>query len=203
MEEKDRGLEKQPKGVFQTFKLFLSTKGCNERENIHLNVNGNVIKDQKQVAEVLVEHFATLADGIGGAAVERNSMEDFKDHASVQKIQQEYGISTQNIEIKPVTQGQVLAVLESLNTNKATGSDGIPPKALKIGAQQLAKPLTTLFNSCLSNNVWPSVWKKGDWTPVYKKRRQAFIRELQADYHPPMCKQSSGKTGGSADSRRF
>jgi len=53
-------------------------------------VNGNVIKDQKQVAEVLVEHFATLADRIGGAAVERNSMEDFKDHASVQKIQQEY-----------------------------------------------------------------------------------------------------------------
>ena len=94
-----------------------------------------MIKDQKQVAEVLVEHFATLADGMGGAAVERNSMEDFKDHASVQKIQQEYGISTQNIEIKPVTQGQVLAVLESLNTNKATGSDGIPPKALKIGAQ--------------------------------------------------------------------
>ena len=128
-----------------------------------------MIKDQTQVAEVLVEHFATLADGIGGAAAERNSMEDFKDHPSVQKIQQEYGTSTQNIEIKPVTQGQVLAVLESLNTNKATGSDGIPPKALKIGTQQLSKPLTTLFNSCLSNSVWPSVWKKGDWTPVYKK----------------------------------
>lgn len=132
-------------------------------------MNGNVIKDQKQVAEVLVEHFATLAEGIGGAAVERNSMEDFKDHPSVQKIQREYGNSTQTIEIKPGTQGQVLAVLESLNINKATGSDGIPSKALKIGAQQLSKPLATLFNSCLSNSVWPSAWKKGDWTPVYKK----------------------------------
>ena len=125
-------------------------------------MNGNVIKDQKQVAEVLVEHFATLAEGIGGAAVERNSMEDFKDHPSVQKIQREYGNSTQTIEIKPGTQGQVLAVLESLNINKATGSDGIPFKALKIGAQQLSKPLTTLFNSCLSNSEWPSAWKKGD-----------------------------------------
>ena len=35
-----------------------------------LNVNGSVIKDQKQVAEVLLEHFATLADGIGGDAAE-------------------------------------------------------------------------------------------------------------------------------------
>ena len=90
-------------------------------------------------------------------------------HPSVQRIQREYGNSTQTVEIKPVTQGQVLAALESLNTNKATGSDGIPPRALKIGAQQLCKPLNILFNSCLSNCVWPSVWKRGDWTPVYKK----------------------------------
>ena len=33
-------------------------------------MNGSVIKDQKQVAEVLLEHFATLADGIGGDAAE-------------------------------------------------------------------------------------------------------------------------------------
>ena len=78
--KKTEDLKNNPKAFFKTFKPFLSTKGCTERENIHLNVNGNVIKDQTQVAEVLVEHFATLADGIGGAAAERNSMEDFKDH---------------------------------------------------------------------------------------------------------------------------
>ena len=33
-------------------------------------MNGSVIKDQKQVAEVLVEHCATLADGIGGDVAE-------------------------------------------------------------------------------------------------------------------------------------
>ena len=36
--------------------------------------------------------------------------------------------------LQPVTQGRVLAVLESLNTNKPTGFDGIPAKVLKIGA---------------------------------------------------------------------
>ena len=71
--------------------------------------------------------------------------------------------------MKPIEQGQVLAVLESLNTNKATGCDGIPAKVTKIGGEELSQPLTTLFNSCIRNSIWPSAWKRGVWTPVYKK----------------------------------
>ena len=40
---------------------------------------------------------------------------------------------------------------------------------LKIGAEELALPLSTLFNSCISKGEWPSDWKRGDWTPVYKR----------------------------------
>lgn len=40
---------------------------------------------------------------------------------------------------------------------------------MKIGAEELSQPLTTLFNSCIHNSVWPSDWKRGDRTPVYKK----------------------------------
>ena len=79
-------------------------------------MNGSVIKDQKQVAEVLVEHCATLADGIGGDVAECKALEDFKDHSCVQQIQQETDNGKQTIDVNPVTQGQVLAVLESLNS---------------------------------------------------------------------------------------
>ena len=79
-------------------------------------MNGSVIKDQKQVAEVLVEHCATLADGIGGDVAECKALEDFKDHSCVQQIQRETHNGKQTIDVNPVTQGQVLAVLESLNS---------------------------------------------------------------------------------------
>ena len=79
-------------------------------------MNGSVIKDQKQVAEVLVEHCATLADGIGGDVAECKALEDFKDHSCVQQIQKETDNGKQTIDVNPVTQGQVLAVLESLNS---------------------------------------------------------------------------------------
>ena len=55
------------------------------------------------MAEELVEHFSTLADGIGGTAVERKSIEDFRDHPCVQRIQYENRNSTQTIEIESVT----------------------------------------------------------------------------------------------------
>ena len=77
-------------------------------------------------------------------------------------------------DVKPVTQGQVLAVLESVNTNKGPGCDGILAKVMKVGAEELSQPLTTLFNSCINNSVWPSDWKRGERTPVYKKDEKYY-----------------------------
>ena len=131
-----------------------------------------MITDQKQEAEELVEHFVTLVDGIGGTAIERKSKEDFIVHPCVQRN------STQTIEIESVTQGQVLAALDSLNKNDATGTDGIHSKALKIGANELSAPLTNLFNSCINKNAWPSEWECGHWAPVYKKENYRSITLL-------------------------
>ena len=77
-------------------------------------------------------------------------------------------------DVKPATQGHVLAVLESVNTNKGPGCDRIPAKVMKIGAEELSQPLTTLFNSCIHNSVWPSDWKRGERTPVYKKHEKYY-----------------------------
>ena len=125
------------------------------------------------------EHYKQLLSSapwhIGGTAIERKSIEDLRDHPCVQRIQYENRNSTQTIEIESVTQGQVLAVLDSLNLNTATGTDGIPSKALKIGANELSAPLTTLFNSCINKNAWPS-----KWAPVYKKDD----RNAKENYRP-------------------
>ena len=66
---KSNDLKINPKAFFKTFKPFLGSKSCTERNDIHLKINGSMITNQQQVAEELVEHFATLADGIGGTAI--------------------------------------------------------------------------------------------------------------------------------------
>ena len=84
---------------FKTSKPFLGSKSCTERNDIHLKINGSMIMDQQHLAEKFVEHFATLADGIGGTAIERKSIEDFRDHPCVQRIHYENRNFTQTIAI--------------------------------------------------------------------------------------------------------
>ena len=63
----------------------------------------------------------------------------------------------------------MLAALREINPHKATGYDMLPPRVLKMAAEQLATPLTTIFNLAIEENQWPSAWKSGEWIPIYKK----------------------------------
>ena len=65
---------------------------------------------------------------------------------------------------------EVLAALREINPHKATGYDMLPPRVLKMTAELLATPLTTIFNQTIEENRWPSAWKRGEWIPIYKKK---------------------------------
>ena len=49
------------------------------------------------------------------------------------------------------------------------GHDRVPNSILRLGSEELAPSLTTIYNNCIDACYWPSEWKKGEWTPVYKK----------------------------------
>ena len=42
-------------------------------------------------------------------------------------------------------------------------------RVLKYGAEKLVIPLANLYHSCIANRQWPNNWKRGEWTPVFKK----------------------------------
>ena len=60
-------------------------------------------------------------------------------------------------------------VLKNLNPKKSTGWDGISPLVFLLGANELARPLTLLYNSCIHLGEWHNAWKKGEWIPVFKE----------------------------------
>lgn len=71
-----------------------------------------------------------------------------------------------NINIKP---SKVYRELRSLDPSKGPGPDGIPPSFFKRVANHLCEPLHLLFNKCISEGVFPDVWKIAHLTPVFKK----------------------------------
>ena len=125
-------LKNKPKEFFRTFRPFLTDKDKKSDTEINLKVDGNMIKNQGKVSEILADHFATIADGIGGADAELVDENDFIDHPRVQLIAEHVKNSPEAFDFEAVNETQVRTLLESLDVKKATGGDGIPARVLKI-----------------------------------------------------------------------
>ena len=63
----------------------------------------------------------------------------------------------------------MLKALNNLKPNKSPGPDEIHPKMLKELANELAHPLTLLFNKSISDGIVPSAWKVAEVRPIFKK----------------------------------
>ena len=57
---------------------------------------------------------------------------------------------------------ELIKEMESLNANKAS-------RLLKMISKEIAPSLRTIFNTSIETAAWPETWKRGTWTPVFKK----------------------------------
>lgn len=103
--------------------------------------------NKETVAEILADHFATIASDIGDVNLRNSSQSDLNNHPSVLQIHMANS-SEPMIKSNPVNQVQIRNALESLNTRKASGCDNPPARVLKYGVEKRAIPLANLYNSC-------------------------------------------------------
>jgi hypothetical protein len=81
---------------------------------------------------------------------------------------------------KEITIQEISKILNSLDSKKAVGCDGISVRLLKAGSAALLDKLYFIFNLSLSKGVVPKLWKIKKVTPVYK----AESRNLAGNYRP-------------------
>ena len=77
-------------------------------------------------------------------------------------------------------ENDIVSILQSLDSNKATGPDNISPRVLKECAAQLAPSLAALFKLSMSLSQIPSEWKNANVTPIFKKGE----RDKTCNYRP-------------------
>ena len=58
--------------------------------------------------------------------------------------------------------------LRNIDLTKATGSDNIGPKLLKLAAPFIAESLTYICNQSINNSTFPDKWKEGKVRPLHK-----------------------------------
>jgi hypothetical protein len=79
-----------------------------------------------------------------------------------------------------ITPEQVCKRLKALDPTKSQGPDGINPHVLKELAEDLAVPLSHIFNTSLRTGVVPTAWKTANVSPNFKKGQ----RSAPSNYRP-------------------
>ena len=116
-----------------------------------------------EIANIFNKHFI---DGVA-AHIPILSEHTFANHLSVNKISERCNhlqFSFRHVEV-----GYVKKLIDSLNPEEATGPDKISPRVLTVSSEALAVQLTNLINHCITINAWPSLWKRSNVSPLYKK----------------------------------
>ena len=125
--------------------------------------DGNVISDNKDMAQVLNQYFTTVFTD--------ENMENIPESRCL--------CSDENI-LKDVDVSYEAVLKKLEETDPAPGDDSIHPVILRKLAQQMAKPLSMMFTSSLKSSQIPQDWRLANVTPIFKKGS----KKLASNYRP-------------------
>ena len=69
---------------------------------------------------------------------------------------------------------KILNIIRSLNPNKAHGWDNISVRMIKICDDAVLLPLRLIFESCMTQGVFPQVWEQANVVPIHKKNSKSL-----------------------------
>ncbi len=95
-------------------------------------------------------------------------LERHENHPSVKAIKKRH-MDNNKFDFKPVDEIYVRKLLNNTNAQKATGYDNIPPKMVKMCADELSVTMTELINYAFSNKIFHDYMKKAEISPIFMK----------------------------------
>ena len=145
--------------------------------DLEVEVEGVLTKDKKKIGNafgVFLENKKTkLSQGIDKtkAIDPTEKLRQEKRGDKVEKL----------LELKPVTETQVLRVIMAMKAKTSAGKDEISSEILKLGAPVLHKPLCYIINRSMVEGKFPEYWKEAITVPLYKKKGS---KEAMKNYRP-------------------
>ena len=153
------------KKTWQTINEALNRKSASN-DNVPRQINVSVEGNQSKVTNVesMCKHFNDFFVKVG------QSVSDSIQLVGTEKPVHDYlgPRVTQSIFLEPVTEGELLSLLDRQKTNKSPGADFIHPKLLKDGKNIIVKPLAHIFNLSIVSGKFPNRMKIARVIPIFK-----------------------------------
>ena len=135
---------------WNTARWLLGRGGVTSYPN--LNVNDNQVSDNREKAIEFNKYFLSHSDI------------DLTD-ASLPEVEN----FPENLSTVYATENEVLDLIKSIDSSKATGPDGLSPRLLHEANISIVPSLTRLLNLSLSTSKVPRQWKHANVIPLFKK----------------------------------
>ena len=145
----------------KTIKPFLTNKNCLNNSDMFRGDN-EMITDDKRFTKLFNEYYVNIVarssnnDDFDMRMNLHNVIEKYENHSSLIKIKNCMSVKSQlssnNTLASPsqVTSDEVNLILKPLNTKKASGTDKIPRKLLKLASNFVSKLLAIAINNSLA-----------------------------------------------------
>ena len=169
-----------PRDFWDAYRPFIHSKKTKQANDIILKEN-NIVTDKKEISELFNNHFVHIADGVPEIN-ETDYGEDFIDHPSIKAINEQSDKRSTPVcfNFQRTNQEQIKKLLLGSNARKSCGHDMIPPRFIKESAAVIAEPLAKIINSSIDQRRYPTRWKMGQVTPLFKKEDEL----VKLNYRP-------------------
>ena len=139
------------------FLISLKTVTYNVPTALSLN-NGNTITNPYDIANTFNNYFASIAETTKKSI--KYSHKHFSDYLPNESIT--------TLFLQPTDREEIVNIITSLNSNKASGPNSIPYRIKFLLKNEISKQFADLFNLSFMTGVFPSVLKIAKLVPVFK-----------------------------------
>ena len=150
-----------PASVWKSFKEIGASKCKDSCGIFSLKVDNNSIENPKDIADQFNKYFVSVSSKIKESPLASNfdKLKEFCD----KKIPANTYFS-----IPCISQEKVEKYLKNIDITKATGSDNIGARLLKLAAPFISDSLMYTCNQSMLNSTFPDKWKEGKVRPLHK-----------------------------------
>ena len=146
-----------PKKMWKTINKVLD-KSSQSITTSCLDVEGNRITKEADIAEALNHHFVTVGPKLAG------KIEQWTNDDPLKYVVKQSSVMKFNL----VSDIFILNSIKQLKNGKAPGPDKIPTMPIKDAGEVICEPLAMIFNSSLRHGIFPDIWKLARITPIFK-----------------------------------
>ena len=146
------------------FDQFLSGSDNHDCGLQRLVDNDGTTSNKVEIAETLNSFFLNQQNNLNPQSELKNDLRCQPKQAPSSSLYQVSG----TLNLPQISKERVVDLLLSVPLHKATGDDGSSAKLLRIAAPAIADSLCKLINYCIDTQTFPTKWKDGKVTTIYK-----------------------------------